>query len=244
MPAKFYGPDLAFAHDAGFLGFARQAAPWLRKRLARRCEPGARVVEIGCGSGGLTKELSGAGFRVLGVDVSPAMIRLARRRAPAAHYRVAAWQRLAPPPCDAIVAVGECLNYLAGPPARHQRALEAFFHRSAAALRPGGLLLFDFLEPNPQAPRDRTAASGGPGWSIRAEIEERGAIITRRITLERDASGRKRTRRETHRQCRLPRRRIDAALRAAGFVVVWRDGFGRPRLPPGHVVVEALRVFG
>ncbi len=244
MPAGFYGADLAYIHDAGFLGFARQAAPWVLKRLARRCEPGARVIEIGCGSGGLTRELAAAGYRVLGVDVSPAMIGLARRRAPAARYRVASWYRFAPPPCDAIVAVGECLNYLAATPERHLRALTGFIRRAGAVLRPGGILVFDLLEPSPQVPGRRTALGGGAGWSIRAEIAERGAVITRRMTLTRDVAGRNRVSHEIHRQCRLARPPIEAALRAAGFVVTWRDGFGRQHLPPGHAVAEALRVFG
>jgi len=244
MPAGFYGPDLACVHDAGFLGFARGAAPWVLKRLARRCEPGARVVEIGCGSGGLTAALAAAGYRVIGVDISRAMIRRARRRAPTAAYRVASWYRWAPPPCEAIVAVGECLNYLAATPARHRRALTAFFGRAGAALRPGGLLLFDLLEPHPAVPPRRTVAAEGAGWAIRAEIAEAGGLITRRMTLHREVAGRRRTRHETHRQCRLSREPIAAALRAAGFVVSWRDGYGRRRLPPGHVVAEALRLFG
>ena len=244
MPAGFYGPDLAFIHDAGFLGFARGAAPWVLKRLVRRCEPGACVVEIGCGSGGLTGALVAAGYRVLGVDVSSAMVRLARRRAPAARFRVASWYRFAPPPCDAIVAVGECLNYLAAAPAQHRRALGGFFRRAGAALRPGGILLFDLLEPHPAVPKRRTALSGGAGWSIHAEITEQGDVITRRMTLARDVAGRTRASRETHRQCRLARAGIEADLRAAGFVVTWRDGYGRQHLPPGHVVAEALRVFG
>lgn len=244
MPAAFYGPDLAFIHDAGFLGFARQAAPWVVKRLARRCEPAARVVEIGCGSGALTRELAAAGYRVLGVDASPAMIRLARRQSPAGHFRLARWQEFSPPPCDAIVAVGECFNYLSATPARHQRALVAFFNRARAALRPGGLLLFDLLVPHPDIPTRRAAISGGADWSIRAEIRERGGVITRRMTLVRDVAGRDRVSHETHRQCRLAPAPVTAALRTAGFIVTWRDGFGRRHLPPGHVVVEALRGYG
>ncbi len=242
MPGKFYAADLAYVHDAGFIGFARRAAPQMLKRLGRRCEPGARVVEIGCGSGGLTRSLVGAGYRVLGVDVSPAMIRLARRRVPAGRFRAASWYQFAPPPCDAIVAVGECFNYLSAGRTRHEQALRAFLGRAGAALRPGGLLLFDFLEPCPDRPRRRTHHSGGADWAILAEISECGGVITRRITSTRVVGGRRRTSRETHRQCRLPRRQIEAALRAAGFIVTFHDGYGR-RLPAGHVVVEALRTF-
>ena len=74
MKRMFYKEALAYIHDAGFLGFSRRAAPHVLRRLERRCEPSATVVEIGCGSGGLTKALTKAGYRVLGVDVSSAMI--------------------------------------------------------------------------------------------------------------------------------------------------------------------------
>jgi ubiquinone/menaquinone biosynthesis C-methylase UbiE len=43
-------------------------------------EAGARVVELGCGSGLLTELLAKEGFRVVGFDSSPAMLALARRR--------------------------------------------------------------------------------------------------------------------------------------------------------------------
>ena len=243
MPRKFYAADLAYVHDAGFLGFARRAAPWVLKRLARRCGPGARVVEIGCGSGGLTRELAGAGYRALGVDVSPAMIRLAREQVPAGRFRLASWYQFVPPPCDAIVAVGECFNYLSASPDRHLWALAAFLRRAGVALRPGGSLLFDFLEPCPDGPHRRTRLVRGAGWAIQAEITEHGNVITRRITVTRVVGDRRRISRETHRQLRLPRAQVERALRATGFVVTWHDGYGRHRFPAGHVVVEALRTF-
>ena len=244
MPAAFYGADLASVHDAGFLAFAREAAPAVLKRLARRCEPGTRVIEIGCGSGGLTRELVGAGYRVCGVDVSPAMVRLARGQTPGARLRVVSWQRFVPPPCAAIVAVGECFNYLATSPDRHVRDLDAFFRRAGEALQPGGILLFDLLETCPGAVRLRTHDSQGSGWAIRAETRESGRQITRQIMVTREVAGRTRVSVEIHRQYRLSRRQVESALRAAGFVVTWRDGFGRHRLRLGHVVAEALRVFG
>jgi 2-polyprenyl-3-methyl-5-hydroxy-6-metoxy-1,4-benzoquinol methylase len=89
MKARFYAEDLAYIHDVGFLDFAQRAAPAVLRTLRRRCAAGTHVVEIGCGSGGLTQKLAEAGYCVLGVDVSPAMIRLARRKVPAADLRVA-----------------------------------------------------------------------------------------------------------------------------------------------------------
>jgi SAM-dependent methyltransferase len=162
----FYAADLAYVHDAGFLGFANRAAPGVLQLLRRHCRPGARVVEIGCGSGGLTQHLVRAGYRMLGVDVAPAMIRLARHRVPGAEFRVASYHDFALPPCAAVVAVGECLNYLAAGRSRHEAALGHFFRRAGAALPPGGLLLFDFLEPCAGRPRTRNAEASGADWLV------------------------------------------------------------------------------
>ncbi|MBL8956602.1 MAG: class I SAM-dependent methyltransferase [Myxococcaceae bacterium] len=47
---------------------------------------GQRVLELGCGSGGLTRRLVERGARVTSVDWSGPMLRLARTRAPAATF--------------------------------------------------------------------------------------------------------------------------------------------------------------
>jgi SAM-dependent methyltransferase len=240
---SFYAADLAYVHDAGFLAFARRAAPGIVQQLRRHCRRGVRVVEIGCGSGGLTAYLVQAGYRVLGVDVAAAMIRLARRRAPGGRFRVASYYDFAPPPCAAIVAVGECLNYMAGGRRPHEAALRRFFRRAAAALPPGGLLLFDFLELFTGRPRQRNAEACGPAWVVLAAVGEDRArrVLTRRITTIRRVGGRQRLSVEVHRQCLLRRRDIRAALQAAGFSVRFRAGYGRRRLKPGQVVAEAVR---
>ena len=243
MKHKFYREDLAYIHDAGFLGFSRRAAPHVLKRLERRCEPGATVVEIGCGSGGLTKALTKAGYRVLGVDVSSAMIRLARRKAPKAKYQVTSCYRFTPPPCDAIVGTGHCLNYLSTDRKRHVRAVAAFLKRAGAALRPGGMLLFDFQEPWPDHPSVRSFHACGADWAVLVNAVERRGLITRQITAIRFVAGRCRCSQECHRQCRLSRRQLAQALRVAGFVVTFHDGYGGMHLPPGHAVVEALKTF-
>lgn len=244
MNGKFYAEDLAYIHDAGFSAFAAQAAPYVLKRLRRRCEAGARIVEIGCGSGELTQHLTSAGYQVLGVDLSPAMVRLARKKAPAATFRRASWYDFTPPPCDAIVAAGECFNYLSAGRARHERVLTAFLRRAGAALRAGGLLLFDFLEPCAHRPRHRTRQCCGKDWAVLVDIGEAGRMITRQITAIRFQGGGTRCSQETHRQCRLSRRQIERALRVAGFMVTFRDGYGNMHLEAGHVVAEALRMFG
>lgn len=240
---SFYAADLAYVHDAGFLAFARRAAPGVLGLLRRHCRPGARVVEIGCGSGGLTQYLTQAGYRVLALDIAPEMIRLARRRAPGARFRVASYQGFPLPPCAAIVAVGECLNYMSGGCRRQRAALRRYFRCAAAALPPGGLLLFDFLAPFAGRPRRRNTEVSGSDWLVLAAIGDDRArgVITRHITTIRRVGGRQRLSFEIHRQCLLRRREVRAALQSAGFSVRFCDGYGRRRVQPGQAVAEAIR---
>src|SRR5512136_2085211 len=79
--AGFYARDLAFIHDSGFLGFVRGAKPDIIRRLRRAVPEGALVVEIGCGSGELARGLAAKGWKVLGIDLSAEMLRLARKKA-------------------------------------------------------------------------------------------------------------------------------------------------------------------
>src|SRR2546430_5937381 len=90
------------------------------------------VVELGCGSGLLTRHLLDAGHRVIATDASPAMLDLARQTAPDAeeiHQVVLPDDPL--PEADAVVSVGHVLSYL-DDEEQIDRALVA----SAEALRP------------------------------------------------------------------------------------------------------------
>ncbi len=46
---------------------------------------GARVLDAGCGAGQMSAALAACGAEVVGIDISPALIDLARRRLPAEH---------------------------------------------------------------------------------------------------------------------------------------------------------------
>lgn len=64
-----------FYNAAIDLGQRRALAPWLDPR------PGAAVLDVGCGLGRWSRRLARRGAEVTGVDLSPAMIAEARRRA-------------------------------------------------------------------------------------------------------------------------------------------------------------------
>ena len=138
----YYRRDLALVHHRGFGFHADQCAPGILRMLEPVRERDGLVLELGCGSGVLTRHLVEAGHRVVATDASPAMLDLAREHAPgAAEVRLLVLPDDPLPAADAIVSVGHVLSYL--PDAGSvDRALVAV----AGALRPGGVLALDLCD--------------------------------------------------------------------------------------------------
>jgi SAM-dependent methyltransferase len=235
---SMYGTDLAHIHDLGFGTFATRVAPQIAAILRGRGLDGGDVVEIGCGSGAVARHLAAAGFRVRAWDSSPAMIRLARLKAPGVPFRVGSLERLRIPRCDAIVSVGEVITYVAaGLP-----AVRRFFDRAHQTLRPGGVLLFDFIA----SARGRTyqpKVLRGRRWQITvsASFDGSARVLTRRMSMRRQVGGRTRVSREIHRVRVYRVASIVAALERCGFSVKTARSFGRVRLLSGDVAVIARK---
>ena len=235
--APHYGEDVAYVHDAGFGAFARRAAPTLLGVLRSSGVADGLVVDLGCGSGIWARALIDAGYGVLGLDSSPAMIAMARRRAPEADLRVASFVDAPLPGCAAVTAMGECLSYALDPGAK-PAVVDRLFGRVHQALRPGGVLVFDVNEPGRLAPGARERRwSAGPDWAILVEVQEdrRRRLLTRHITVFREAGGAYRRTGETHRAWLYDRGEVAGGLRRAGFRVRTLGGYGRLRFPPGVV---------
>ncbi|WP_376789944.1 class I SAM-dependent methyltransferase [Thermoflexus sp.] len=111
---------------------------------------GSPLLEVGCGTGRLTIPLAAAGFRVVGLDASAAM--LARARARAERVGVAdrilwiqgdATREIPPGPYSmAFIPLNTFLHFDS---LEAQQAVLRHLHR---ALEPGGLLLLDCLNPD------------------------------------------------------------------------------------------------
>ena len=165
--APYYRRDLARVHHQGFGAHADACAPGILELLKPIRERDGLVVELGCGSGLLTRHLIGAGHRVVATDASPAMLDLARAVAAGAEdIRVVVLPDDKLPDADAIVSVGHVLNYLSDEPSIW-RALVAI----AEALRPGGLLAVDLCDVEWAAARHDV-----PGFG---QVEDDWAIVTR-----------------------------------------------------------------
>src|SRR5437763_8238202 len=115
MPDRepYYRADLARIHHLGFGFHADACAPGILALLEPVRERNGLVVELGCGSGLLTRPLVDAGLRVIATDASPAMLAIAREIVPdAEEIRRVTVPEDRIPEADAIVSVGHVLSYL------------------------------------------------------------------------------------------------------------------------------------
>jgi SAM-dependent methyltransferase len=234
----FYGEDLAAIHDAGFGDWAHGAA----NVLLAHAPPGL-VVDLGCGTGILAQQVLRAGRPVLGIDLSPAMLAIARRRAPKARFRQESLLDAELPPCAAVAIVGEGVNFLADG-TRHGVRLRMLLRRIHAALQPGGVLVLDCAGPGRANRGTVRTWQDGDGWLVAAEARERGAQLTRRIVAYREEGGAWRRSDETHVLRLIEPKRLKADLDRAGFEVRRLDGYGALRLPKGHAAFVARKPSG
>jgi SAM-dependent methyltransferase len=116
-----------------------QAAPVVERFVLADLPPGGEILDLCCGTGDLAGRLTAAGYRVYGLDASPAMLAIARERAPGAAFVLADARTFTlPRRVDAVVSLFDSLNHILEPD-----ELQQAFGRVRAALRPGGTFLFD-----------------------------------------------------------------------------------------------------
>lgn len=238
-----YDEDLAWIHDAGHGALAWSAAAVVREALRAAGFTSGLVVDLGCGSGILAHELCQAGYDVLGLDQSEALLALARARAPGARFQLGSLWSAHLPACVAVTSVGECLNYRFDP-ADPDEALPGLVSRIHQALCPGGLLLFDVAEPGRvPGPGSQRGFREEEEWAtlVTAEEDAAGRELTRHITSFRRVGEFYRRTHEVHRLRLLPRAMVTALIERAGFRVEVLDGYGSQPFAAGHAGFLARR---
>ena len=231
----FYDDDLAYIQDVGFSGFATGSAPGLLQILRTAGIHNGLVADVGCGSGVWAKHLVDAGYRVSGVDVSPAIVAVARQRVKRAEFQVGSLWSHRFTRCRAVTALGEVICYM--PDNRvSNRKLDTFFRRVFEALESGGLLIFDVAEVGLDRDRKPTFFEGDD-WAclISFSYDEKRDRLVRQITSFRKLGKLYRRSHEQHVVQLHRRSEVADALRKIGFRVRSMRRYGSYRLLPGRL---------
>jgi SAM-dependent methyltransferase len=237
----YYRRDLAYTHQRGYAFHADACASGILALLEPVRERGGLVLELGCGSGALTRHLVEAGQCVVATDASSAMLELAREAVPGAKaIRPLTLPDDPLPQCDAIVSVGHVLSYLPDE-ASIERALVA----AAEALRPGGIFAIDLLDLRygDDLRPDETRGRVGEDWAVVARLSRPAAsLYVREITtFVRQEDGSWRRDDERHENVLVDTSRVPALLAEHGVDARVADSFGDEELPLGLVAIVGRR---
>ena len=159
----FYG-SFAWAYDhLSDRPVARECAAVAAILNERRVPSDARVLDAGCGTGRYAVELADHGYRVTGLDRSPALLAVARRRAAGARFVVG--DLIALPlrrACAGVLCRGVLNDVL------EDEARAAIMRAFAAVLLPAGVLVLDVRD-----------------WEATVRVKTRRPVDERIVTTER-----------------------------------------------------------
>ena len=237
----YYRRDLALVHHRGFAAHPETTGPGILRLIAPLLETGGLVLEVGCGSGLLTRQLVEAGHRVVASDASPSMLDLAREQlGGGADLRRITLPDDPLPQADAIVGVGHALNYLPDAGAV-ERALASI----AEALRPGGLMAIDLCDLEWGALRRDAGNLGwvGDDWAIitRFSVPAADRFVREMTTFVRNPDSSWRRDDERHDNVLIDTAQVPVILARHGVQSEVRGSFGAERLPAGLKAIVGRR---
>lgn len=237
----YYRADLARVHHLGFGFHADMCAPGILSLLTPVRDRDGLVLELGCGSGLLTRHLVDAGHRVIATDASPAMLDLAREHAAGAEdVRLLTLPDDPVPQADAVVSVGHVLSYLPD-----EQALERGLVAVARALRSDGVLAVDLADLEwARARHDlEVHARVGDDWAIitRYSAPDPARYVRDMTTFLRDDDGSWRRDDECHVNVLIDVDAVPALLAEHGVDAQARSSFGGEKLPVGLRAVVGRR---
>lgn len=139
--------------------------------------PGSAVLEVGCGTGQLTRDLARYGFDLTAIDIGPAMVAAARRQIgdSAISFQVSSFEDFA--------SADAAFDLIVSATAFHWIDPEVKFSKPARLLRPGGWLAVLSLGERYDEPLDAAlrgmwvSRSEDKAWSARKPPADADAII-------------------------------------------------------------------
>lgn len=210
-------------NEFGWNEYPRVFGEALLKRLERDGAAVRAALDLGCGTGVLCEVLHDHGIETLGIDLSPEMIAIARKRSPGLQYQVGDMLSLdLEERFDLVTCTGDALNHITD-----SGGLRRVFTNVLRALNPGGLFVFDLLKADEVPLGDPFEAPFPDGLTVRFSATRDADGFT---TLAIDGyKGGERAFSERIREKIYDVSVILAALRETGFDVLQCDD----RLLPG-----------
>lgn len=198
-----------------------QVAALLAARLGEAVPSPRAVLDVACGTGGLTLALARLGYRVTGLDLSPEMLALAREKAAAQGLDI-------PFVCqdmrdvrtelfDAVTCFYGGLNFLDSPQALRESLTSIY-----QALKPGGRFLFEQFDPDYLRLlfTGTQAADFGDFYTITQSECDAAGMVRHHVTFFlREPDGRYRREEELHTIRLHPRAEVEQSLADVGFVL-------------------------
>jgi SAM-dependent methyltransferase len=231
--------DLAPAYDLLTADYPHER--WLAALLDLARSHGLRgrdVLDVACGTGKSFLPLVSRGYRVVGCDISPAMLALAAGKAPGVRLLQADMRTLGRLGAfDLVTCLDDALNYLLGP-----SDLEAAFAGIRRNLAPRGIAIWDvntLAMYRSAFANDRTTDRGGVFLAWRGEtasaLEPGGPAQATVEVFAPAGDGRWERRSSVHRQRHWPPARIRGLAARAGLRVLAVHG-----QHPGAVIEHKL----
>jgi SAM-dependent methyltransferase len=246
-----YRHDFAFVYERLSGQHADRCAPGILELLAPVRD--GLVVELGCGSGALTRHLLAAGLRVIATDASRDMLELARvRLGPDVDLRqLTLPDDPLPGLVDAIVSVGHAISYV--PDAA---AVDRTLTAAASALRPGGILAIDVCDLAFGEIAPGSTGRTGPDWAVISQYSRPAPdkLVRDITTFVLDGSGSGsggsggqgglggwRRDSEHHENVLVDTVRLPALLAEHGVTATVGSSFGAAELPSGLMALTGIR---
>lgn len=132
-------------------------------------QPNSKILEIGCGPGNITKYLLSKrpDFEILGIDISPNMIKLAKKNNPKASFEFMDCREISmiKTKYDGIIS-GFCLPYLS-----HIDS-EKFISDAHHLLQENGIFYLSFIEGNPNKSKYLVNSKGDRVYFYYYDLEQ------------------------------------------------------------------------
>ena len=141
MSAAVFGSEYAMAYDAIYAAkdYGAECAALIRAMSRRGVAAGARVLDVGCGTGRHAARMAELGFDVVGTDQSDSMLQIARGRSDG-RFLVCDGEELqhAGLDFDVVYSLFDVLSYQI-----ENDAAVQFLEGLVNGARPGGLVIVD-----------------------------------------------------------------------------------------------------